>query len=577
MRSNKLNLYSKIIFFAFLIFAVFTRFYRLGVAPESLIIDEAHHGYIAHSLAETGRDEHGESWPLVFKGFGDYKLPLYPYLLMPLVKIFGLNNFIVRLPSAIAGLLIVLGIYLLFLEWGFRKKIAFLAALITLCSPWSFILSRFAYESNLALTAFIWALYFFFKAENKKQSIFLINGAILLAMTNYAYVAYKIISPMFVVFLLTYYALKNGNWRQLIFKFLLPFSFLILPLFIGQENNANLARFKQVGFLSDPQLVLEVHDKRNLCLKDYSQVFCYLTWNKYSLLSRNLVTKLVELYSPGYLFLSGDAGLYYLNVERTGQFLIILLPFYLLGIFYFFEQIFRKDGELKDLLSLLFLALIITPLPAILSDIQKVRLSALLPFLILLIVGGYLLLEKKLKKIPLWFDGGIVLGILIFFSIYFVNFTSIHVRARDYFYDVFAKSIFNELLSMEDNYDEIVIDDFFSDPIMYLAYYHQINPRFYQENVILGDLEASGFQHAIGLGKYRVARADEEITEVACGAAIENKEILYVANVANFVEEKKENDFLIKIIRSSSGALDYAFIYDTLKYGQSLVLQNRCQ
>ena len=53
--------------------------------------------------------------------FGDYKPPGYIYAAAPLVKILGLNEFSVRVPSMIAGILMVLVTYLLVQEL-FRKK-----------------------------------------------------------------------------------------------------------------------------------------------------------------------------------------------------------------------------------------------------------------------------------------------------------------------------------------------------------------------------------------------------------------------------------------------------------------------
>ncbi len=159
-------------FFILIGFALSSRFYKLGSAPDSLIIDEAHYGYIAYSILNTGKDEHGISYPIVFKGFGDYKLPAQVYALVPAIKFFGLNNFSTRFPAALSGVLLVLIVYLLFREWQFSKKAAFFASLITIVSPWSFILSRFAYEANLGLLFFALATLFVFKAAHKKNLIF---------------------------------------------------------------------------------------------------------------------------------------------------------------------------------------------------------------------------------------------------------------------------------------------------------------------------------------------------------------------------------------------------------------------
>src|SRR3990172_4288765 len=102
---------------AIIILAVVLRFYRLGTTPPSLYWDEASLGYNAYSILTTGRDEHGEFLPIArFIAFGDYKPPGYIYATVPSIALFGLNEFAVRFPSALAGTLTVLLTYLLVQE-----------------------------------------------------------------------------------------------------------------------------------------------------------------------------------------------------------------------------------------------------------------------------------------------------------------------------------------------------------------------------------------------------------------------------------------------------------------------------
>src|SRR3989339_722706 len=104
----------------------------LGSVPAGFTPDEASQGYAAYSLLKTGKDEWGIGWPIAsFRAFADYRAPLQTYLIIPTVAVFGLNEFAVRLPSAITGTLAVLAIFLLV---GFlfpdRKKIPLIAAFL---------------------------------------------------------------------------------------------------------------------------------------------------------------------------------------------------------------------------------------------------------------------------------------------------------------------------------------------------------------------------------------------------------------------------------------------------------------
>jgi len=97
---------------AILFLAFILRFAFLSQIPSELNRDEASAGFNAYSLLKTGKDEHGNGpWPLVFRAFGDNKIPGYIYLTAPLIKIFGLNAFTVRLPSAFFGSLTILVFY----------------------------------------------------------------------------------------------------------------------------------------------------------------------------------------------------------------------------------------------------------------------------------------------------------------------------------------------------------------------------------------------------------------------------------------------------------------------------------
>jgi len=90
--------------------AAILRFYNINSYP-SLNPDEAALGYNAYSLLKTGKDEHGASWPLHFKSFGDYKPGGYVYLAIPFVKVLGLTPLAVRLPNLILSILTIYFLY----------------------------------------------------------------------------------------------------------------------------------------------------------------------------------------------------------------------------------------------------------------------------------------------------------------------------------------------------------------------------------------------------------------------------------------------------------------------------------
>src|SRR5215207_3842207 len=76
--------------------------------PPGFFIDESSVAYNAHTVSESGRDEHGEAWPLYFRAFGDYKNPTYVYLLAAVFRVTGPGMGVARLLSASLGALAAL-------------------------------------------------------------------------------------------------------------------------------------------------------------------------------------------------------------------------------------------------------------------------------------------------------------------------------------------------------------------------------------------------------------------------------------------------------------------------------------
>src|SRR5574344_1679999 len=150
-----------------LIIAFLIRGINLWSTP-ALNPDEAALGYNAYSLIQTGKDEHGASWPLHFKSFGDFKPGGYVYLALPFIKIIGLTPLAVRLPNLILSVLTILFLYKLILLLSKSNALALLSAVVLTLSPWHIHFSRGAWESSAALSFIVIGTYFFFKSIQEK-------------------------------------------------------------------------------------------------------------------------------------------------------------------------------------------------------------------------------------------------------------------------------------------------------------------------------------------------------------------------------------------------------------------------
>ncbi|HET9052313.1 MAG TPA: hypothetical protein VFO60_11475 [Candidatus Dormibacteraeota bacterium] len=122
------------------------RLAALGSVPPGLHYDEASVGYNAWTIAHHGVDEHGNVMPLYFEAFGEFKNPVYIYLLAPFTWVLPLTPATIRLPAALCGLAIVAS--LTALAWQVTRSRA--ATLLTLVvagfTPWLAIESRVGFE-----------------------------------------------------------------------------------------------------------------------------------------------------------------------------------------------------------------------------------------------------------------------------------------------------------------------------------------------------------------------------------------------------------------------------------------------
>src|SRR3989338_10995101 len=198
-----------------LILAAILRFWHLAQTPPGLYWDEASLGYNAYSILKTGRDEHGKFLPFTnFAAFGDYKPPGYIYAAVPSVGVFGLNEFAVRFPSALAGTLAVLVTYFLTRKLFSKRKIALLASFFLAISPWSIHFSRVAFDANLAALFSLLGIYLFVKFA-KDKGFWIIISVLFFVLAVNTYTGQRLFVPFILIVLLIQFrkqVFRNLKW-----------------------------------------------------------------------------------------------------------------------------------------------------------------------------------------------------------------------------------------------------------------------------------------------------------------------------------------------------------------------------
>src|SRR3972149_9847803 len=197
---------NKIVLGLIIAFALIVRVIGISKFPVGFTQDEASLGYDVYSLLNTGKDQWGVSWPLTFRSFGDFKMPLYSYLAIPSVAAFGLNEFSTRLPGALTGTLAVLVTYLmvfqLFKGSGTVKgrTLATMAAFLLALSPSPVSLSRGGFEANLTTLFIPLGIWAFLKGLERPKWMLL--AAVSFGLNLFSYHAARLFTPMLVILLL---------------------------------------------------------------------------------------------------------------------------------------------------------------------------------------------------------------------------------------------------------------------------------------------------------------------------------------------------------------------------------------
>ncbi len=174
--------------------------------PSGFFIDESSVAYNAHTISESGRDEHGEAWPLYFRAFSDYKNPTYVYLLAAVFRVTGPSVAAARYTSAALGVLAALALGLLGARVTGRRGAGLPTFLTALLTPWLFELSRVVVEVAafpVAVTLLLLATW----RASRKTAWGIVDAALVaasLALVTYTYSTGRLFGPLLALGLLLF-------------------------------------------------------------------------------------------------------------------------------------------------------------------------------------------------------------------------------------------------------------------------------------------------------------------------------------------------------------------------------------
>jgi len=224
--------------------------------PPGYYIDESSISYNAYTISQSGRDEFGRPWPLYFRAFGDYKNPIYIYLLAGIYSVTGPSIAAARLLSATCGFLAALGLGLLATRVSKRRDVGLLVAVMALLTPWLFEMSRVVLEVALYPLVIVVFLLCAHWASTKTRWSWREAAclAATLALVTYTYSIGRLVGPLFALGLI-FFATRSR--RIGIITTWALYAVSLIPLMIFQRRNpgALSARFSLISYLKPPYLI----------------------------------------------------------------------------------------------------------------------------------------------------------------------------------------------------------------------------------------------------------------------------------------------------------------------------------
>ena len=496
----------------------------LSEHPVGFTPDEASFGYDAYSLLKTGKDQWGVSNALSVRSFGDFKLPLYAYLTIPSVGIFGLNEFATRLPNAVFGTLAVIATYLMVRELAksrlmlMGKQInadmfAIIAAFMLTISPWHISLSRGAFEANLTTFFMPLGVWAFYKGLTKPK--WMVFSALLFGLNMYSYHSARLLTPLIVLVLVLVNKIKLSEAKTqkgAIFVFGVFALVAFYSMFLGSAS-----RSADVAIFNPTDRWASVSDRRyEALLAGLPDSLSRLFSNKITYVFDQLVGGYFSYLSPQFLFVQGAGEWTYGMIPGRGALYLIEVAFVVLAIWSLIKY------GIKSSLIVVVAWILLSPIPAALAKgpgYAANRAAIMMPAIQIFSAYGALVLFELIKKKWIFTNSK-----RIFSAFAIAMVISLGMFLEDYVYHAPRGSAESMLYgrkealefakSVEGQYEKIIVSRSLSEPHIYVAFYSGWDPTDFQKQSpdwLRYEKEGRSFLDQLGeysLGKYSFGDVD---------------------------------------------------------------------
>lgn len=509
--------YIKLLFIVLV--ATVLRFYQLGINSPSLTWDEVAWGYNAYSLGIDGKDEFGRYLPFDYlESFGDFKPPVYAYLDILPVKIFGLNEFAVRFPSAFFGVLTVLVTYFLTKKifskrgimqnpstslgqaWNYAENIALISSFLLAISPWHINLSRAAFEANVATFFIVVGVWAFLAGVQEKKWYFIIS-AFSFVLSIYTFNTARVVVPLFVIILAISFRNELLKRKRQALIAAVVGILLMLPTIQFLLTPQARLRFQEVNIFSDIGVIERTNQE---ILNDNNSRLSKIIHNRRFTYATEYFKHYFDNLNPSFLFIKGDGNPKF-STQDVGQMYLWDLPFFIFGILLLF-----KNREGYWWIIPLWLIIGIIPAATARETPHALRIETTLPTFQIITAYGFVAILQRLSKIK-----NNILNIrinhLLIFMLSFILLFNIAYYLHGYYthypreysgeWQYGYKESINYIESVKNDYNKIYFTDVLGRPYIYLLFYTKYDPTKFRENSNI-KRDVFGFVHVNSFDRY---------------------------------------------------------------------------
>ncbi len=487
---------TKLLLICIVILAAVLRLYKLDVVPPGVNRDEASIGITARSLMTNGRDEYGKLLPLSFESFGDWKMPLYMYLTTAFVKVFGLSELAVRLPSALAGIASVVALYYLAVFVFASESTALLAALVLALMPWHIHISRVESEAIVATLCMILGSLAFFSALKKKSVGSLIVSALLFASTYYTYHGNHVSTTLLLLGMAGIFwrdIVKIPSWWKAVTIGAIITGFILL---IG--ISADGTKLSGISIFGDPTIVHTKIEQPRLDHDNPNSFLARIEHNRLTYAVTTIFQNYLTSYGPEFLFIRGGGNNAH-NIQGYGNMHPLEAPLLLLGIIWLALHSKKKESKF-----ILWWILIGGVAASITKDApHSNRMLMVVPSFAIAVAAGISLVFDACTKqyrvlLVSLLMGAYIVSVGYYADRYFIHFPKTESHHWGYGY----KTLTPILFSPTNVHKKVIMTHPETSPYAYILFYSDYPMDRYQKEAKRYPISRDGFTDVAGFGRF---------------------------------------------------------------------------